>query len=53
VEELGQRIFEQDAIERAKEWLAGQLDLLIYLLAALAENDNRMPVEENTPPDAV
>ena len=53
MEELRQRIYEPDAVERVKEWLAGQVDLLISLLAALAENDNRMPVEDNTPPDAV
>jgi hypothetical protein len=35
-----------DVIERALAWLTRQFDLTTSLLAAFAENDNRMDAEE-------
>ena len=52
MEELLQRILESNEVERVMKWLVGQLDVLVFLLAAITENDNRVEVEETTTPDA-
>ena len=41
MEDLVQRVLELDEVERVMKWLGSQLDILVFLLAAITENDSR------------
>ena len=51
MEDLVQRVLELDDVERVMKWLVSQLDILMFLLAAITENDSRTKVEETNTHD--